>query len=136
MILSILYGFGLWATGLKFGLIIGLISGMISIIPYAGFTLGFLAAIIMGVANFTGVDTLVGIIIVFAIVQVLEGFIITPKLVGDKVGLSPFVTILVLIIGGNLFGLLGMLLAIPVGAIAQALLQDLLKEYKKSNLYI
>jgi predicted PurR-regulated permease PerM len=124
-LLGLLYGIGLWLVGLRFGFLIGFLSGMISIIPYAGLTLGFATAIMMALANFTGPGLLVGIVAVYAVVQALEGFVITPKLVGDKVGLSPFATILALIIGGNLFGLLGMLLAIPMAAILKELFCDL-----------
>jgi len=134
-LLGILYGVGLTVVGLRFGLLIGLISGFISIIPYAGLTIGFVAAMMIGFANFTGMDTIFGIIIVFVTVQVLEGVVITPKLVGDKVGLSALVTILALIIGGNLFGLLGMVIAIPAAAVIKSIFIDLLEEYQKLDVY-
>jgi predicted PurR-regulated permease PerM len=65
----------------------------------------------------------------------LEGIVITPKLVGDKVGLSAFATMLVLIIGGNLFGLMGMIIAIPLAAIIKSLIKDLKIEYQQLDLY-
>jgi len=133
--LAILYAVGLSAVGLKFGALIGIASGLISIIPYAGFTLGFLTAIIMALSNYSGMDQIFGIVAVFVIVQALEGIIITPKLVGDKVGLSAFATMLVLIIGGNLFGLMGMLIAIPLAAIIKSLIGELKAEYQQLNFY-
>ncbi len=133
--LSALYSIGLSVVGLKFGFLIGLLAGLISIIPYAGFTLGFVAAITMALSNYSGPGILLGIIIVFVIVQILEGFIITPKLVGNKVGLSAFATLLSLIVGGNLFGLIGMIIAIPSTAILKAVFSDLKKEYQKLDFY-
>lgn len=127
--LSGLYAVGLTLVGLKFGALIGLISGLISIIPYAGFTIGFVTAIIVGLSNYTELSQIFGIIAVFVVVQALEGMIITPKLVGNKLGLSTFATILVLIIGGNLFGLFGMLVAIPVAAVLKSIVAELKQEY-------
>lgn len=133
--LAILYAIGLFAVGLKFGLLIGIISGLISIIPYAGLMLGFITAVIVALANYTGPGVLIGLSLVFIIVQALEGTIITPKLVGDKVGLSSLATMLALIVGGNLFGVVGMLLAIPCASILKSILADLKEEYIKSELY-
>jgi predicted PurR-regulated permease PerM len=133
--LAVLYSLGLYLVGLRFGILIGLFSGLISIIPYAGFSLGFLTAIIIALANYTGLGSIVGIATVFIIVQTLEGVIITPKLVGDKVGLSSLATMLALIIGGNLFGLVGMLAAIPIAAICKTLVKDLKAEYQQLEFY-
>lgn len=133
--LASLYAIGLTAIGLKFGLLIGIISGLISIIPYAGFFLGFITAIIIALANFTGIGIIIGVVAVFLIVQLLEGFVITPKLVGNSVGLSAFATMLALIIGGNLFGLVGMLIGIPIAAIGKTILSDLKTEYQNLDLY-
>ena len=110
-------------------LLIGIISGLISVIPYAGFSLGFLAAIVTGLAHNTGYWPIIGIVIVFVIVQTLESFLITPKLVGNKVGLSSFATMLALIVGGNLLGLMGMLIAIPTAAIMKSVVVELKEEF-------
>lgn len=131
LVLGVLYATGLAIVGLRFGILIGIGSGLISIIPYAGFSLGFLTAIVVGLANYTGPGLIIGIVIVYLIVQALEGTLITPKLVGGKVGLSSFATLLALIIGGNLFGLIGMLAAIPVAAIIKSVLFDLKQEYQQ-----
>lgn len=133
--LGILYSFGLSILGLKFGILIGLFSGLICIIPYAGFSLGLLAALITALANDASMGTIIGVFVVFGIVQILEGFIITPKVVGDKVGLGPLATVLALIVGGNLLGLIGMLIAIPVTAVAKSLIKELKLEYQKLDLY-
>jgi predicted PurR-regulated permease PerM len=134
-ILSLLYGIGLSIIGLRFGFLIGFITGLISIIPYAGFTLGFLTSLMIGFAYYDGLHTIVGIIIVFGIVQTLESTVITPRLVGNKVGLSAFATMLALIVGGNLFGLVGMLIAIPLTAVLKTILIDLKKEYHKLDVF-
>jgi len=129
LILAALYALGLSMVGLKFGILIGIISGLISVIPYAGFSLGFLAAIVTGLAHNTGYWPIFGIVIVFVIVQTLESFLITPKLVGNKVGLSSFATMLALIIGGNLLGIMGMLVAIPIAAIMKSVVIELKEEF-------
>ncbi len=129
VILSFLYGVGLWLVDLPFGLLIGIISGMMSIVPYAGFTIGFLIALITMAANFTGMGLLIGVIMVYAIVQTLESLFITPRLVGAKVGISPIAGILAIIIGGNLFGFIGVLFGIPVAAILKSIVHDLRDQY-------
>lgn len=131
LLLSVLYAAGLSLVGLKFGFVIGLIAGLLSIIPYVGFTLGFLTSLGVALANSESLGTYIGIVIVFTIVQALEGFVITPKLVGNKVGLSAFATLLALIVGGNLLGLPGMLIAIPTAALLKVILGDLIHEYQK-----
>lgn len=135
LILSLIYSVGLSLIGLQFGLAIGICAGLLSIIPYVGFTIGLVSSIVMGLAHFDGIGTFVGIAIVFGFGQLLESFWITPKLVGDKVGLSPLATVLALIIGGNLLGFIGMLIAIPTVGIAKHIFLDLKTEYQNSDLY-
>ncbi|MCB0412967.1 MAG: AI-2E family transporter [Bdellovibrionales bacterium] len=132
LILSCLYGIGLSLVGLRFGLLIGIITGLLSIIPYVGFSVGFATSLMMAFANYSGTETIVGLILVFLIVQAMEGMFITPKLVGNKVGLSALMTMLSLIIGGNIAGLFGMLVAIPLAAILKNLFIELKLEYIKS----
>ena len=129
IILGCLYAIGLSLVGIRFGFLIGLISGLISIVPYAGFTIGFATALTVSIATSSGMGSLIGVVVVYTAVQALEGSFITPKFVGDKVGLNSLVTILALIIGGNLMGMVGMLLAIPVAAILKSILRDLKKEF-------
>jgi predicted PurR-regulated permease PerM len=135
LVLGLLYGTGLSILGLKFGFLIGLLSGFLNLIPYAGFVIGLTTALVIGFANFSGMNFIFGIILVYAIIQALESFVITPKIVGDKVGLSAFATMLALIIGGNLMGLTGMLIAIPTAAILKSVLAELKKEYQLLGLY-
>ena len=130
LILGLLYGAGLHFIGLKYGFMIGLIGGILSIVPYVGSFIGFVAALIMGLAYYQGIWVLVGIGAVFMAAQVLETYVITPYLVGGTVGLSAFVTILAIIIGGNLWGVMGIFIAIPVAAIFKEILADLRKQYQ------
>lgn len=134
-VLGVLYAAGLSLVGLKFGALIGLMSGFLNIIPYVGFVLGFSVAILIALSNYTGVNLLIGVSAVFIVIQAIEGSYITPKLVGDKVGLSALTTMLALIIGGNLLGLTGMLLAIPTAAILKSILKEVKREYQKLDLY-
>lgn len=135
LILASLYGFGFLIIGLRFGLLIGIFTGLLSIIPFVGSILGFSVAMAMALANFTGIETVISVGIVFIIIQGLESLLITPKLVGDKVGLGVLSTMLSLIIGGNLFGFIGMIVAIPIAAILKTIFKDLKKEYQKLNIY-
>lgn len=116
LILGIMYSVGLSWVGVPFGLLIGALTGLLSIIPYVGALFGFFSSLLLVLANWNGPQTLLGLLAVFAVVQGLEGTVITPRLVGNKVGLPPLVTMLALIIGGNLLGLVGMLFAIPIAA--------------------
>lgn len=129
LILAVMYGAGLHFTGLKFGFVIGFVSGLLSIIPYVGSVAGFAAAILISLAYYQGIGLIIGVCVVYLIAQLLETYIITPHLVGNSVGLNAFVTILAIIIGGNLMGVMGILIAIPAAAILKALLIDLRAEY-------
>lgn len=132
LILALLYSLGLGLAGLSFGFLIGLIAGLLSIIPYVGFFIGFATSILVWAAtDMTGL-LLTKILVVFIVIQLVEGFWITPKLVGNKVGLSHLMTIVALIIGGNLAGFLGIILAIPVAAILKYAYQSFKKNYIRS----
>lgn len=134
-ILAVLYSIALLIVGVKFAVIIGVMTGFLSIIPYVGFSFGLGAALITALANFDGISPLVGVLISYSLVQVLESFVITPRIVGNSVGLSSFEAIIALIVFGNLLGFIGLFLAIPVGAIAKLLLKNLLAEYKNTAFY-
>jgi predicted PurR-regulated permease PerM len=134
-VLGLLYSVGLLIVGVKFAFILGFITGFLSIIPYVGFSFGLASALVTALADFDGLSPLVGILIVYGFVQMLESFIITPRIVGNKVGLSSFEAILALIVFGNLLGFIGLFLAIPVGAITKLLIRNLLNEYKNTTFY-
>lgn len=134
--LALTYSIGLGVIGVKFGVLIGFCAGILSLIPYVGFSMGLATALLLGLVNFAGWGSIVAIIVLFLVVQMIEGFIITPKVVGDKVGINALATMLALIIGGNLAGLAGMLVAIPAAGIINMLVLEFLKSYKKSSIYL
>lgn len=129
------YAVALTAAGLDFGLIIGLVSGLLSFIPFVGSLVGFAASV--GVALFQ-FDELwrTGLVAgIFLLGQALEGNVLTPKLVGDKVGLHPVWVIFALLAGGALFGFVGVLLAVPVAAVIGVLMRFALGRYLESSIY-
>lgn len=135
LILSTLYGVGLMLAKLKFGLFIGILTGILSIIPYVGFSLCFIAAILVAFAtNMTYMDITI-ICAVFFIIQIIESNYIVPRLVGSKVGLHPLWIIFGLFAGGSLLGFIGLLLAIPITTIVSVLIKYYIKKYKKSDYY-
>ncbi len=133
--LGVFYGFGLTLVGLEFGLIVGLGTGLISFVPYFGMLTGL--AVGMGLA-FAQFDTWIPIALVagvFVVGQVVEGNVVTPKLVGDRVGLHPVWMIFALLAGGALFGFVGVLLSVPAAATVGVLSRFGLKRYLASSLY-
>jgi predicted PurR-regulated permease PerM len=141
LILAGLYAFGLgsvfaWAgIGPMAGVAIGLLAGLLNIVPYFGFLIGFVLSVLMVLLEWSGPGPLAAVLVVFAVVQGLEGYVITPRVVGDKVGLSPVVVIIALLLGGELMGLLGVLLALPVAGIVRVLLPDIVEYYRSSHFY-
>jgi predicted PurR-regulated permease PerM len=123
-ILALLYGLGLQLAGLKFGILIGIITGSLSFIPYVGFSIGMGLGLVVAFSMGQGFGFVALILAIFMIVQSMESFYITPKLVGKNVGLTALESILILIIFGNLFGFAGMLIAIPSGAVIKTLIAE------------
>jgi predicted PurR-regulated permease PerM len=114
--LGTIYSVGLWFVGLDLALPIGLLSGLVSFIPYLGFIVGIVVAGIAALLQFQDWVPLVWVLAVFTVGQVLEGTVLTPRLVGERIGLHPVVVIFAVMAGGQLFGFLGVLLALPVAA--------------------
>ncbi|MDY0206942.1 MAG: AI-2E family transporter [Pseudomonas sp.] len=134
--LGIVYAVGLMSIGLELGLLIGLLAGLASLVPYLGFVVGISAALVAGLFQF-GVEwyPLLGIVVVFSIGQMLEGMLLTPLLVGDRIGLHPVAVIFAILAGGQLFGFTGVLLALPVAAVIMVLLRHVHELYKESDMY-
>ncbi|HET6397390.1 MAG TPA: AI-2E family transporter [Pseudoxanthomonas sp.] len=135
--LGAIYAIGLSLVGLKLGVLIGLIAGLISFVPYlgtaTGVVLGLLAALVQAQGLDLGLLLMVGG--VFVAGQMLEGYVLTPRIVGDRIGLHPMAVIFAIMAGGQLFGFLGMLLALPVAAVANVLLRFAHERYRNSDLY-
>lgn len=136
LVLGSFYAFGLWLVGLKLGIIVGLLAGLISFIPYVGSISGFLMAIVLVVTQYGTLPKLVAVVAVFAVGQFLEGNFLTPKLVGENIGLHPVWVMFALLSGGVLLGLLGMIIAVPVAACIGVFLRYLIVHYKQSPIYL
>lgn len=135
LLLAILYSAGLTLAGIRFGIVIGILSGLLNIVPYLGVLSGLILSLIMAAVEFAGLWAFAKVLIVFGVCQFLEGFIITPRVVGDRVGLSPVETIIALILGGELAGLLGLVLAIPMAGCLKAYARDAFQAWRASPLY-
>ena len=134
--LGVIYATGLMLVGLQLGLLIGVVAGLAAIVPYMGFVIGIGSAIIAGLFQF-GLDPfhLIAIVAVFMIGQALEGMVLTPLLVGDRIGLHPVAVIFAILAGGELFGFTGVLLALPVAAVIMVLVRHMHDLYKESDIY-
>jgi predicted PurR-regulated permease PerM len=133
--LGIIYAVALTIAGLDYGFLIGIGAGVLSIIPLVGSTVGLLVSV--GVAWFQAgeVDYVLIIAAIFIVGQIIEGNILSPKLLGDSVGLHPLWILFALMAGGSMFGILGMILAVPVAAVIGVLVGFAILQYKKSPLY-
>ncbi|MCJ8511888.1 chloramphenicol efflux transporter CxpE [Acinetobacter lwoffii] len=136
VLLGVVYAVGLQLIGLEIGLIIGMIAGLCSIIPYLGFAVGIIAAVIATFFQF-GIDwwQLVLVGIVFMVGQAVEGYILQPFLLGDKIGLSPVAVVFAVLAGAQLAGFLGMLIALPVAAVIVVLLRHIREYYEHTPFY-
>lgn len=127
LILAILYITGLWVVGCPHAFFLGALTGLLNIVPYLGVGTGFVMAVILSLIADSSVWSVLKVVSVFVVVQVLEGSIITPKIVGESVGIHPLGIIVALIVGGQLFGLLGMILAIPAAAALRVIFRYILQ---------
>ena len=133
--LSIYYTAALWAVGLDYALPIGLLTGVLSFVPFLGFGLGMILALLVALlqfADWTGVAWVAGI---YLAGQLLESYVVTPRLVGERVGLHPVAVIFALAAFGQLFGFVGVLLAVPLAAILLVALRELRTAYVASDFY-
>ncbi len=135
MFLGTMYSVGLLISGVPLGLPIGLFAGLLAFIPYFGLAVGLSLAVVMSFLDGQPLSTYVGIAITFTVAQSLEGMVVTPRIVGDKVGLSPVAVIVALLIGGELFGFIGILFAVPAAAVLNILFNDLLTMYKTTSFF-
>lgn len=135
LLMSVFYATGLWMAGLELALPIGVLSGLLGFVPYLGIGLGLGLATLSGLLQFGNFNDLIPIMIVFGIGQVVESMLLTPYLVGDRIGLHPLVVIFALMAGGQLFGFTGVLLALPVSAAIAVGFRHARQRYLSSNLY-
>ncbi len=135
LVMSAFYVAGLWFAGLQFALPIGMVAGMLVIIPYAGMITGLALATLAAAAQFTSFGNILLVWAVFGAGQLLEGMVITPRLVGERIGLHPLAVIFALLAFGQMFGFFGVLLALPVSAVLLVGLRHAREHYLSSPLY-
>lgn len=135
LMMSVFYTVALWLAGLEFALPIGIITGVLVFVPYLGMILGLVLATLAAAMQFTAFGGVVLVWLVFGLGQLVEGFVITPWLVGDRIGLHPLAVIFALLAFGQLFGFFGLLLALPLAASLLVALRHGKARYLQSDLY-
>ena len=133
--LGIIYSVGLWIAGLEFALLVGMLAGMVSFVPYLGAIVGISVAGVLGYMQYHDMIHLVYIGIAFGVGQAFEGMVLSPVLVGERIGLHPVAVIFAVMAGGQLFGFFGVLLALPVAAVLTVFLRHLHRQYLNSSIY-
>jgi predicted PurR-regulated permease PerM len=134
--LGVFYGLGLTLVGLSIGPLIGMIAGLLSFVPYLGFMIGFVAALVAALVQYGDWTHVILVGVVFTVGQLLEGYVLVPRLVGGKIGLHPVAVIFAVLAGGHLFGFLGVLLALPAASVVVVLMRYAFTRYRESDLYM
>jgi predicted PurR-regulated permease PerM len=129
------FGIGLTLVGLDFGFLVGLVAGLLSFVPYVGIAVGLVIGFAIALAQFSSVGPILGVAGVFAVGQVIEGNFLTPKMVGDRVKLHAVWIVFALFAFGNLFGFVGVLIAVPTAAVIGVLVRFFIARYLESDLY-
>lgn len=135
IVLAALYATGLRMVDIRLAVPIGVLTGMLAFVPYVGFGMGLVLASSMAILDWQGPGPLIGIVTVMVGVQLIDAMVITPRIVGRSVGLAPLEVILTMMAAGSLFGFLGVLLAVPLGAVAKILVRRAVKAYLASDFY-
>ena len=133
MSLAVIYSIGLSLVGLRFAVAIGVVSGLVSFVPYLGLVFGVLLASLTVVLEPEPLWPLIGVFATFTIAQMLEGSVLTPKLVGDRIGLHPVLVIFAVVAGGQLFGFFGILLALPAAAVLSVIVRFAYSAYLREH---
>jgi predicted PurR-regulated permease PerM len=133
--LGVIYAVGLSIVGLELALLIGLVAGIASVVPYLGTFVGVVAGLAAALVQFQDWKAMAWVALVFAVGQVVEGYILTPNLVGDRIGLHPVAVIFAILAGGQLAGFIGVLIALPMAAVVLVFLRHIDEYYKDSALY-
>ena len=135
LIMAIFYAIGMALFGLDLALPIGIFTGVAMFIPYVGFGIGMLLGLIAGLLQFASIKALVMVAVVFGIGQVLESLVLTPRMVGERIGLHPLAVIFALLAFGQLFGFVGVLIALPASAVLLVAMRRVKSQYMASKLY-
>jgi predicted PurR-regulated permease PerM len=135
-ILAVLYGGTYAALGVRLAIPIGIAAGILNVVPYVGSAFALVAGLFMALIAGGGWGQIIGVIVAYVVVQTLEGFVITPRIVGESVGLREVWVLLALFVGGEVFGVLGVLLAVPAAAVLKIFIERAVKRYQASTLYL
>lgn len=135
LVLSVLYSAGLRLTGIPLAIPIGVMTGMMAFVPYAGFGLGCTLALLVAILHWSGWAVLLHIVLVMLGVQLLDALIVTPRVVGSSVGLGALEVLIAIMASGTLFGFFGVLFAVPLGAVFKIIAQHATRAYLSSELY-
>lgn len=136
LVLATYYAVGLALFGFHLALPVGVLTGLLVFIPYLGFGIGLVLALLAALLQFGSWYGLVGVAVVYGFGQVLEGFFLTPRLVGERIGLSPLAVIFALLAFGELFGFVGVLVALPLSAVVLVAVRRAQRLYMGSRLYL
>jgi predicted PurR-regulated permease PerM len=134
-LLAVYYSLALWAFGLELAFPIGVFTGLAVFVPYVGFGVGLVLAILAGVLQFAPSEAFLMVAVVYGLGQLIESFVLTPRLVGERIGLHPLHVIFALMAFGQLFGFVGVLVALPASAVLLVAIRRLRSQYQASALY-
>jgi predicted PurR-regulated permease PerM len=134
-LLAVYYSVALWAFGLELAFPIGVFTGLAVFVPYVGFGVGLVLAVLAGVLQFAPSEALLMVAVVYGLGQLVESFVLTPRLVGERIGLHPLHVIFALMAFGQLFGFVGVLVALPASAVLLVAIRRLRAQYQASALY-
>lgn len=135
LLLGVLYAVGFWLLDVPMAMLIGLVAGLVAFIPYVGSATALVLAALLCLFEHGLGLRLIGVGVWYAVVQNLEGFVLTPRIVGGSIGMHPMTVIVALLIGGNLLGFLGLIVAVPAAAIVQVFVREAVDYYRESELY-
>ena len=136
LLLAVYYSVGLWLAGLDFALPVGVLTGLLIFIPYVGFGSGLVLAVLSALLQGGGWEPLIGVAVVYGIGQLIESFALTPYLVGERIGLHPLAVIFALLAFGQLFGFVGILVALPASAALLVGLREVAQAWFASPVYL
>jgi predicted PurR-regulated permease PerM len=136
LILAAINGIGLTLLGVPLGLLVGIVAGLANMIPYMALVVGLAPAMLLCWVEFQSLPRLLGVVAVFTGAQMLEGTVLSPRILSERVNLHPVWVLLAIIVGGRLFGVVGMLVAVPVTAAVQVFVRHWLAAYRRSGAYL
>ncbi len=135
VILALMYCVGLWLFDVPLAIVIGIVAGFANVIPYLGIAIGLVPAILLSYLDSHSMINVMGVIGTFAVAQAIEGTVVSPRVVGEKVGLHPVMVIVAILLGGHFFGFVGILSAVPVASIVLVLFSRAYRWYLNSSYF-